>query len=383
MKLLDYIRGLRKGQEAHRLEKESMQDPFLADAMDGYRQVEGEHEQRIEQLRMKVAAHSKRVKVTAHSKKKRNTYAITWSIAACLVIGIGISSYFLLLKKDMGEHSFIAKEGIPGTAAAPDIVYEEEIAPASTEKTLPDSGKLPDAKEMTRNIAKAENKPVAQSVITADIEEVKDEEILTIVKDSNVEIEAVDVYSDADVADSHIAVDVAAADSDVVAAAEMMKKRNDAEMMQKKSDAEMMQKIQSEKIAEARSKERAKVQHRAENEILHEVVVVGHGTQKKMSDTKALQDTLKSAGIPEPVIGMKQYRRYLKKNLVRPADEACAKVKGMVVLTFFVNNEGRPFNIRVKKSLCESLDQEAIRLIREGPEWTSGSRPVEIAVEFR
>ena len=33
MKLLDYIRGLRKGKEAHRLEKESMQDPFLADAM--------------------------------------------------------------------------------------------------------------------------------------------------------------------------------------------------------------------------------------------------------------------------------------------------------------------------------------------------------------
>ena len=30
MKLLDYIRGLRKGKEAHRLEKESMKDPFLA-----------------------------------------------------------------------------------------------------------------------------------------------------------------------------------------------------------------------------------------------------------------------------------------------------------------------------------------------------------------
>ena len=55
MKLLDYIRGLRKGKEAHRLEKESMQDPFLADAMDGYNQVEGNHEQRIEKLRMQVS----------------------------------------------------------------------------------------------------------------------------------------------------------------------------------------------------------------------------------------------------------------------------------------------------------------------------------------
>ena len=84
MKLLDYIRGLRKGKEAHRLEKESMKDPFLADAMDGYHQVEGDHEEQINKLRMKV---------NAHSAKKRNTYAVTWSIAACLIIGIGISSY--------------------------------------------------------------------------------------------------------------------------------------------------------------------------------------------------------------------------------------------------------------------------------------------------
>ena len=66
MKLLDYIRGLRKGKEAHRLEKESMKDPFLADAMDGYHQVEGDHDEQINKLRMKV---------NAHSAKKRNTYA--------------------------------------------------------------------------------------------------------------------------------------------------------------------------------------------------------------------------------------------------------------------------------------------------------------------
>ena len=101
MKLLDYIRGLRKGKEAHRLEKESMKDPFLADAMDGYHQVEGDHDEQINKLRMKV---------NAHSAKKRNTYAVTWSIAACLIIGIGISSYFLFLKQNVGEDVFIAKE---------------------------------------------------------------------------------------------------------------------------------------------------------------------------------------------------------------------------------------------------------------------------------
>ena len=118
MKLLDYIRGLRKGKEAHRLEKESMKDPFLADAMDGYHQVEGDHDEQINKLRMKV---------NAHSAKKRNTYAVTWSIAACLIIGIGISSYFLFLKQNVGEDVFIAKEQPAATATVPAQSGQHEL----------------------------------------------------------------------------------------------------------------------------------------------------------------------------------------------------------------------------------------------------------------
>ena len=40
MGLLSYIGGNRKGHEAHDLERESMQDPFLTDAIDGYDEVQ-------------------------------------------------------------------------------------------------------------------------------------------------------------------------------------------------------------------------------------------------------------------------------------------------------------------------------------------------------
>ena len=63
MKLIDYIRGKRKGKEAHRLERESMQDPFLADAIDGYDTVEGNHEVHIDELR----------KMISHKSGKRRT----------------------------------------------------------------------------------------------------------------------------------------------------------------------------------------------------------------------------------------------------------------------------------------------------------------------
>ena len=87
MKLIDYIRGKRKGKEAHRLERESMQDPFLADAIDGYDTVEGNHEVHIDELR----------KMISHKSGKRRTYAVISSIAASLLIGIGISFYFISL----------------------------------------------------------------------------------------------------------------------------------------------------------------------------------------------------------------------------------------------------------------------------------------------
>ena len=128
MKLLDYIRGLRKGKEAHRLERESMQDPFLADAMDGYSQVEGNHEQRIEKLRMQVSA---------HSAKKKNTRAITWSIAACLAIGFGVSSYFLFLKKSMTDEVFIAKESVSSKLAEPAIPPTPAIPATPTVPATP------------------------------------------------------------------------------------------------------------------------------------------------------------------------------------------------------------------------------------------------------
>ena len=59
MKLLDYIRGTRKGKEAHRLQKEAMRDPFLADAMDGYDSVGENQEYQIEILRRRIRGKAK------------------------------------------------------------------------------------------------------------------------------------------------------------------------------------------------------------------------------------------------------------------------------------------------------------------------------------
>jgi hypothetical protein len=73
---------------------------------------------------------------------------------------------------------------------------------------------------------------------------------------------------------------------------------------------------------------------------------------------------------PEPVDGWSNYDIYLVNNLKVPESFTPKQGSGgEVELSFDVDKNGEPVNITVKKSLCESCDKEAIRLLKEGPKW--------------
>lgn len=403
MKLLDYIRGLRKGKEAHRLEKESMQDPFLADAMDGYNQVEGNHEQRIEKLRMQVSA---------HSAKKKNTYAITWSIAACLVIGFGISSYFLFLKKSMTDEVFIAEESVPAklpeattpatptnpaTPAAP-VTPRKEIALAAT-KVKTDSTpiseiavKQADKKEMS---ASAVIEPMMEEALeqTAELQEVaatmdtsesasdkkmRTAKVVTIPNSNIIQGKVTDEKGE-----PIIGASVAYKGTNIGTITNM---NGEFSLVKKEGKKQLTAQFIGYDSVEipVDTSQTMLIAMNENKQTLNEVVVVGYGTNKNKKSTTVVtaKEQADKDITPQPVIGKRKYQKYLKENLVRPTDEKCAQVKGKVVLTFLVNKEGRPFYIKVKESLCESSDKEAIRLIQEGPDWIYGNKSVEITVKF-
>ncbi|HRG82861.1 MAG TPA: energy transducer TonB, partial [Chitinophagaceae bacterium] len=74
---------------------------------------------------------------------------------------------------------------------------------------------------------------------------------------------------------------------------------------------------------------------------------------------------------PEPVDGWVNYDSYLANNLNLPEEFRQQKntESKSVELSFEVDKNGEPVNIRVEKSLCNSCDKEAIRLVKEGPKW--------------
>jgi|CXWL01.1.fsa_nt_gi TonB family protein len=73
---------------------------------------------------------------------------------------------------------------------------------------------------------------------------------------------------------------------------------------------------------------------------------------------------------PEPADGWDNYGTYIANNLEIPEDLKNKQTSsGEVQVSFEVDKNGEPVNIRVEKSLCGKCDKEAIRLVKEGPKW--------------
>ncbi|MDH6358683.1 energy transducer TonB [Parabacteroides sp. PF5-9] len=228
MKLSDYIKGSRRGKAANRLERQAMEDPFLADALEGYDRVPGDHTERIMDVRKRMIT----------TNRKRHMQIRSWSAVASLVVLVVLSVYFLMNQ----------------TQVSPIAQNEDSTADIPVEETT--------------IILPASTPALARSQKTAPMTD--------IVLDS------------------------------------------------------------------------------VENESVY----------------------------PQPLVGEEAYHAYIRQSLIHPTDEICRNRQGCVVLRFYINSEGRPYDIQVIQPLCDSADKEAMRLIEEGPSWTISEQAVEWKIEF-
>lgn len=80
---------------------------------------------------------------------------------------------------------------------------------------------------------------------------------------------------------------------------------------------------------------------------------------------------------PEPADGWSAYDTYIVNNLNIPEDyktrishdAESATSTNEVRVSFAVDKNGIPSDFKIEKSLCKECDEEAIRLIKEGPKW--------------
>ncbi len=255
MNLLDYIQGRRKGKKAHRLERQSMTDPFLSDALEGFDTLEtGEALTRIRSLQARV---------TAGSRSRKKPYSV-WTAAAVLAAAFAMGGYLFSQSGEKTEVYYSFELNKPWENGG---IYLPDFQPESVFATPPPppSGTINNTaiKEDTVNSGFNRSAPLPVGM-SPDM-----------------------------------------------------------------------------------------------------IVQVPHPDSR-----------------PEPVVGGTAYNQYLNANIQFPIDESCGRLKGKLTIAFRVNNDGRPFDINVQEGLCDLIDQEAIRLVKQGPDWIPGDREVRLTVKF-
>ncbi len=128
------------------------------------------------------------------------------------------------------------------------------------------------------------------------------------------------------------------------------------------------------------------------NRTLNEIALITGSNGQKKENIPAPKITLRAEQnldgkaaeeITKPVpVSTINYTQYLESNnkLYNPKGP-----EQFVILSFKIKKNGRPTNIAVIKSLNKKADTEAIRLIQNGPDWVlpkNGTDSVEISVKF-
>lgn len=438
MNLLQYIKGNRKGKDVNLLEREAMNDLFLADALEGFDKIRSfDHEARIQEMHARVM----------NKTKSGNNRIIRYiSIAASILLILGVGVYSLLNKNQSHENKnpdktesslYVSEQQMTeNKESAPDTLQKDSLSETTipSEKTLPLQAKI-ERKRVSKPAIKPKTRNDASSEAKSEIATIQANEVTMPDSTPLVEDKAFAMFPERDTIDEKdsktlpvirtvnrkvrrgIITDVA---NNPLAGASVMYSGTNTGVTSNEHGYFELPASKNDKIQIAfvgyepvnliadTSDNPISVVMKEDNAQLSEVVVVAFGTQKKESAVGAITTVPpsslavpssslanESAGSiavqtknknnikPKPVIGKKKYEKYLKENIVALKSDDCKKKKGKVRLKFSIDERGRPTNIRVEKSLCPEADKEAIRLIEQGPDWTMGDKEVKIKIQFK
>lgn len=85
--------------------------------------------------------------------------------------------------------------------------------------------------------------------------------------------------------------------------------------------------------------------------------------------------------MPEFIGGLSALRLFLNTNIRYPAQARRKNIQGKVVVKFIVNENGAVVNPQIIRSVDDTLDEEALRVIKSMPNWKPGlidGKPVKV-----
>ncbi len=421
-----YLAGNLLPQQMHAMEKAALDDPFLAEAMEGYEAVKDkEWNNQLVALRKELSSKGATAKVIPLHKSKNNWWK---AAAAVLIIGAGIGLPFILSrgKKDDGEKQQIAQTipvykdsvsqiEIPAPASVTQSLNPNASATKEDKKTIPGTiaqvdkinanaqeniilepgapilkPAVPPAAGATAADDKAvvTSSPAANSAASENAETAKDEKNKAAAKQAEAEVVVGRQRSQAAAANKEAVLNnfftaqVVAADNTPLPFTNIsIKKENfgtyaDAKGMVRLVSTDSILNIevksvgyQAKTFALRNNQAQTKIFLQEEEVSLKDRKVIGNVAKRSSQPSHRARLLKDSAVNVEPADGWDNYDTYVANNLDIPESALKDDRHGEVEIAFDVKSNGTISNIRINKSLGAEYDEAAKRLIQEGPQW--------------
>jgi hypothetical protein len=343
-----YYHGKMVPQEMHELEKASLEDPFLADALEGYAHTRSATEDVVD-LKNRLPKR----------KQQGNTYSMLSRAAAMVLLmtGAGWLLYQVTFKDQDDRISYRNQPEISAPKPVKDTSKKETTLPVEKATVLETKVK----EESPGTVSTTIKKP--QRSVSKDLQSFKKEDVQ--VPDTALySLEAAEDRSNmASTSRGFVTPMVRKAQSDSDQA------RNSLPIQKRKAP--------NDKIQISNNGSQVIINIRETPDGIHEIVLSKH---KKDSLVKKGPSIIIEEAEPEE--SWNEFGEYLSNNLSTLEDLQAKSPSGTLMLSFDVNPSGQPVNIQIENSLCKNCDAEAQRLFKEGPKWKKKTKRGKVVIQF-
>ena len=381
-----YHSGAMSANEMHALEKAALEDPFLADALDGYAYSQN-IESDIAELQSRLEEKQKKKNLFSISSIGQNVW---WRIAALFIVIVGGGYLFYKINYGNKETSLAKNEIKNNKPQSDSIIFNKKDTVTTKEdialETQPASAfAQKERKSLPHERSLIEKEVYSEKKSEPALAEPKSDSALLNNKTENLKK---DYYAQA--APKYLLKGKVTDEKGNPVGFATIKDNNSnkavvtdttGKFLLQSSDSNTTATVSvvgyATKNVALQKDEESIIAMNKRNKNLDEVVVTGYGQTKhakeSVSASKGLMNKVAgveiSDSIPEPIGGRDKFDEYVKENQKPQLDENNERISGEVALSFIINKKGRPYNIKVVKSSCEPCEKEAIRLLQSGPDW--------------
>jgi TonB family protein len=374
--LLKYIENRMSGKERNSFERELQKDPFAEEAAEGFSEVSPE------EASDDIAHLEKKLK----NRLPRKNIMLYYRIAASVAVLMILSSVYIYVRQAKTE-TMVAE--IPANTETFDISRPEAII-------KPEAATPPDNKNIRKKQVRQETiSQLADNITTGSVSEKQQETIAennikgVEIKNAGIVITKPEMAAQKPLAAKSELTGIrvrgrilSSDDDQPVPGATLVIKGtekgvitdNDGNFSFAMPDTENVTLVASyigmnskEFAAEGKNDMEIKLQPSAVG--LNEVVVVGYGVSRKEN----VSEEQTGYSPPQPVAGRPAFNKYIEENIHKPASLREGD-KAVVIINFTVTKTGEIEEIKVLRSPGIEFSDEAIRLVKEGPQWKPAER---------